>query len=358
MYFAIALVTAAFQVTLVALLAIVVIAWVGRCSPRAGANLATAALAACALLSVVAVVPMSHWWAWNAPAIQEPAPFTAGSDGDISPSNPGSEPSRFPLHRLIALLSAPTASPAEPEQRWNRWTIIGGIFLIGLGVEVTRLLCGLWAVAGIRRRSLVVNDADLIAQTNKLREDFGLTRPVAVRQSAAVGTAATFGWRRPVILLANDWPTWEPSERQAVLAHELAHVRRRDYLTSLFATLCRAAHFYHPLVRWLASRLRLHQELAADAMAATISGGRAGYLQILARMALRQDAAVIAGVARPFLSDRRSLLRRVAMLRVMEDIRPLSRAASWSTAVLLIAAVLGTSAVRGPATGAGGGSGG
>src|SRR5581483_2088331 len=105
------------------------------------------------------------------------------------------------------------------------------------------------------------------------------------------------------------------------------------------------------LVRRLAAKLRLHQELAADALAAAAAGGRATYLRALARMALRQDAALVAGVARPFLSDRGSLLRRVAMLRVTEDGRPLGRAVRWGLAGLLVAAAVGASAVRGTAQG-------
>ena len=53
-----------------------------------------------------------------------------------------------------------------------------------------------------------------------------------------------------------------------MLAHELAHVRRTDYLAGLLARLGVALHFYHPLVYWLAARLHLQQELAADALAA------------------------------------------------------------------------------------------
>src|SRR5207247_10805775 len=125
--------------------------------------------------------------------------------------------------------------------------------------------------------------------------------------SVDVGTAAMVGWRRPVILVADDWPAWAADELRAVLAHELAHVRRRDYPAALFASVCRTLHFYHPLVAWLAGRLRVHPELAADATAAGAVGGRAAYLVALARMALRQERFCLAGAARPFLSDRNSL---------------------------------------------------
>ena len=64
-------------------------------------------------------------------------------------------------------------------------------------------------------------------------------------------------------------------ELRGVVAHELAHVKRRDYLAAVVAQTALAVHFYHPPLHWLAGRVRLEQELAADALAASVSGGRA-----------------------------------------------------------------------------------
>ncbi len=347
--FGIALVTAALQITLVALPAVAVIAWAARRSPRTGVSLAMAVLLLCTVLSVVAVIPLPHWWAWDTPAESVTRSLPDAEEPAISVRASETGGWRLPLSRLTALLPATTPSPAVPDSHWNVWTIVGGLFLAGLAVEAIRLLAGLWTVAAMRRRSVLVSMPDLTAEMDEMRREFDVTTVVAVRQSTAVGTAATIGWRRPVILLAADWPTWDAAERRAVLAHELAHVRRRDYLTSLLAAACRAAHFYHPLVRWLAARLRLHQELAADALAAAVAGGRAVYSQALARLALRQDAVIVAGMARPFLSDRTGLIRRVTMLRVTDDNRPLNRPTRWALAAMLGLTAFAASAVRGPA---------
>ena len=120
-----------------------------------------------------------------------------------------------------------------------------------------------------------------------LRRTGGASRP-----PAELATAATIGWRRPLILLPDDWQTWDEDERRAVLAHELAHVCRGDFLTGLLAQLSLALQFYHPLAHWLSARLRLEQELAADAWTARLSGGNLPYLTTLARMALRRDDRV------------------------------------------------------------------
>ena len=110
-----------------------------------------------------------------------------------------------------------------------------------------------------------------------------------LRETAALRSAATIGWRRPVLLLPSDWRTWTETERRVVLAHELAHVARRDYLTAVVARVATSIHFYQPLVLWLSRQLRIQQELAADSHAAAIAGGRQTYLTTLAQMALRAD---------------------------------------------------------------------
>ena len=142
-----------------------------------------------------------------------------------------------------------------------------------------------------------------------------MSQPVELREVADLAGPATAGWRRPVVLLPDDWRSWDESERRAVLAHELAHVVRGDYAAGLIARLAVALNDYHPLVHWVAGRLRLQQELAADAIGARHAGGRGGYLVALSRLALKQDGRSPCWPARAFLPARGALIRRIAMLR-------------------------------------------
>ncbi|MBN1854048.1 MAG: DUF1559 domain-containing protein, partial [Pirellulales bacterium] len=100
-----------------------------------------------------------------------------------------------------------------------------------------------------------------------------------------------------------------------VLAHELAHVRHSDFLLHALGQLSVALHFYHPLVHWLARRLRLEQELAADTMAAQVTGGQQIYLMTLANIALAQPNIRVGWPAHAFLPTRGMFLRRIEMLR-------------------------------------------
>jgi BlaR1 peptidase M56 len=111
-----------------------------------------------------------------------------------------------------------------------------------------------------------------------------------------------------------------------VLAHELAHIQRSDYLMGLLARLALAFHFYHPMVRWMAARLLAQQELAADAIGARFAGGRGAYLAVLSRMALRQDGRISGWPARAFSPARGTLIRRIRMLKTHGEMS----AATWS----------------------------
>ena len=81
----------------------------------------------------------------------------------------------------------------------------------------------------------------------------GLSRPVRLLASGRVPVAMTAGVRRPVLLLHEGARKWSPERRRVVLLHELAHVRRRDWITLLVAEMAAAVYWFHPLV-WLARR--------------------------------------------------------------------------------------------------------
>jgi hypothetical protein len=194
-------------------------------------------------------------------------------------------------------------------------------------------------------------DSSFTEEIELLRAELSCTRRIEIRESSELETPATLGWRRPLLLLPFDWRDWSQNELRAVLAHEVAHVVRGDFLTGLIAQISVAIHFYHPLAHWLAKRLRLEQELAADAWGATLSGGSPGYLVTLAQMALRREDRGLAGPARAFLPSRGTLITRIEMLKNTKAprFRPLSfpaRAALIGTLALLALTVAG---LRGPA---------
>lgn len=222
---------------------------------------------------------------------------------------------------LPAALPTAPRTPAAGLETTLLWHGIAALAAAALIVLcLLRLAIGLVAVSWCRWQSGPIVDEELQRLCDELRQEMRVRRNVALRELAGLGSPATIGWRRPVILLPASWPDWNEAERRAVLAHELAHIVRADYLRWLAALLSAAVHGYHPLVHWLVSGLRRDQELAADALAAGHAGGPRAYAQALCRLALlRRDGGKRLGLARAFLPAHVSLTRRVRKMLSRTD---------------------------------------
>ncbi len=251
------------------------------------------------------------------------------------------------LKTLWRRIERGAAAPADRCRDWGKGLAI--VALGGIASGMLHLLVGLWAVRACRRRGRVVNDPELTRVIDELRAALNCRRPIEIRELPDLPSPATAGWRRPVLLLPEDWRTWSASELQAVLAHELAHVCRNDYATGLVARFALALHFYHPLVHWLSARLALQQELAADALGARLAGGNRLYVQSLSKLALRADGRVPSWPARAFLPAQGTLIRRIAMLRNDSEFVTHSWFRRGLAALALLACALGVIALRGPA---------
>jgi hypothetical protein len=359
--FGLAVAWSAARATLVALAAALAYGAARRRAPAA-AVVAAGGLAASAAVTLLALCPLPAWWTWQAalpPASEFAATPAAPPDGSAghnstTPEDRPSADSGGTAARLAGLLRdfwagsvLADASPAGP-RRWP--AVLAWGFVTGVALGLVRLALGVAAVARLRRRGRVIDDPGLTSLAEALRAEIGCG-PVGLYECADVAGPATVGWRRPLLLLPPDWQAWSEAERRAVLAHELAHVRRSDYFGWLAARAGVALHFYHPLVRWLAGRLRLQQELAADALAARHAGGSAAYLRALAGLAVRLDGPAPAWPARPLLSPPGTLMRRIAMLRTTDGraARPLPRGARAALVGLLVGLTAGVSALRCPA---------
>lgn len=307
-----------------------------RRDPAAACGPMVLAAVAVLLLTPLAFIPKPDW-----PTTSRPASEThEGTPAEKTPSV-NQAPGGIDLLQLARLIKPTRPAVVEPTAAtFDPWRVVALVGLVVAGLGVARLALGFLFVFMTLRRSRPVTDPGLIATADELRATLGCRRPVRLRESFRVGSAATAGWLRPVVLLSPMWRTWNPGERRAVLAHELAHVARGDFVGRLAARLAVAIHGYHPLVRWLAARLELRQEMAADAWAASACDGRPAYLKCLAGLALKADARPL-GPVPTFLSRPRTLFRRIAMLRVTDDTAVRRRPWSLVAVALLTTAALG-----------------
>ena len=148
------------------------------------------------------------------------------------------------------------------------------VWLLGLLAMSLRMLGGLLYVQRLRRYRVRPLSADWQARLAALAERAGLHRSVALLESALVRVPLVVGHVRPVILLPlGTVAGLSPGYLEAILAHELAHILRRDYLVNLLQTVAEVLFFYHPAVWFVANCVRTERENCCDDAATALVGG-------------------------------------------------------------------------------------
>ena len=118
-----------------------------------------------------------------------------------------------------------------------------------------------------------------------LMERLEMSGTVEIYRSATAVTPHVFGWLKPVIVVpVAALAQLPPAQLEALLAHELAHIRRRDYLVNLLQIVVESLLFYHPAVWWVSSVIRRERELCCDDLAVDICGDRIEYSQALLKL--------------------------------------------------------------------------
>ncbi len=170
-----------------------------------------------------------------------------------------------------------------------------------------------------------------------------------VAESDAVSVPLTVGFRRPHILLPPGWREWDGAKLAAVMAHEAAHVARRDWLVAVLARLNTCVFWFHPLAWWMERKLAALAEEACDDSSLAATGDRERYAQVLLEMAnaVRRADGRLAWHA-VTMACRSQVRQRVEA--ILDESRRLSRGmtkARWA-AVLLCAVPLayGAAALR------------
>src|SRR4029077_8336234 len=109
---------------------------------------------------------------------------------------------------------------------------------------------------------------------SKLCRRFGIRRPVRLLASLRVATPMLIGWFKPVILLpASMFTGFTPHQIELIIAHELGHIRRWDYLANLFQVIVETVLFYHPVVHWISRDVRNARESCCDDLVLALGEG-------------------------------------------------------------------------------------
>ena len=209
------------------------------------------------------------------------------------------------------------------------------VWLAGVSLLLVRTGGGLWRVHRLHEAGLAAPASRWQATAARLASRLGLVDAVRVVESRLVGTPTVVGWMRPIILLpVAALANLTPAQVEAILAHELAHVRRHDYLVNLLQSLGETVLFFHPAVWWVSGRIRAEREHCCDDVALLVSGDRVGHASALASLEEWRGggAASALGVADGPLSGR---VRRILDRPSDAGPRVGRRVAAWAAALTL-----------------------
>ena len=181
----------------------------------------------------------------------------------------------------------PAPIPTSVAMPWRDWSTV--VFLAYVAVAaglIARLFLSLRAVARLRRSSPAVVEPPWVDGLERWRGRLGLACRVRLVRSPRLGVPVVVGWLRPVILLPDTLvKSAAPSTIDAVLLHELTHVRRGDYAWNVLLRLVQAIYWPHPLI-WLIGRLVAGvREQACDDLCVSWLGGSATYCATLLEVA-------------------------------------------------------------------------
>lgn len=307
-------------------------------------------VAACASLALMLALPIVTIFVTDEPISQ---PSVAGGSIDYV-STEASAPAATSVaadsslaslksdkSKLIVQPGARPTPQAESFKEWGRarfnallpWMV--ALWLAGVLVLSLRFVGGLAVAHRLKR----IETSPIVQlwqeKLSSLSRQLRISRPVRLCESALIEVPTVIGWLRPVILVpASALTGLSPQQLEALLAHELAHIKRYDYLINLLQTAVETLLFYHPAVWWVSNEIRIEREHCCDDLAVSASGDVLVYARALAALEQIRSVAPALAVA----ANGGSLLGRIQRL---VGAQPASRRAdSWMAGIIALLTTL------------------
>lgn len=249
---------------------------------RASSN--TRYLAACAGMMLMMTAPVVTFTVLNEPEPITPAPqvfvektFAAAETFQettvAAAETISTEIQQIPLGDILS----------EKLEAALPWCVIG--WAAGVAALSLWYLGGWCQLQKLRLIGTKPASEQITAPTANLARRLGITRAVRITESMLVQVPTMIGWLKPVILLPATAVTGlDEMQLRAMIAHELAHIKRHDYLVNIIQTAFEILGFYHPAVWWMSKQVRIERENCCDDMAAELVQDRTAYARALFSM--------------------------------------------------------------------------
>lgn len=215
------------------------------------------------------------------------------------------------------------------------------IWCAGVALMALRTFSG-WKQASVLAAPASITHLPLWQpKVGQLATRLGITRIVRIATSAKILVPCTIGCLKPVILIPpSTIAGLSPYQLEMIIAHELAHISRHDYLVNLLQLLVETILFYHPVVRWISRDIRHQRELCCDDLAVRTCGDALDYARALTELAGLQHQRPVTAIG---LDGGELVMRVDRLLYPRGDILHSTSGNGWFTAFVVAILMLGLS---------------
>ncbi len=188
--------------------------------------------------------------------------------------------------------------------------LIVAIWLIGEAFFALKLAGGFLYVQRLQYFHSTPLGIEWQVKIKQLSNSLGLNKAVNISESTLVNTPVVLGWLKPIILMpVGAVNNLSIQQVEAILAHELAHIHRHDYILNIVQTLIETLMYFNPAVWWISSQIRIERENSCDDIAVSLVGNSLIYAKALASLQEIQQYAP--ALVLPFSENKDQMLNRI-----------------------------------------------
>jgi beta-lactamase regulating signal transducer with metallopeptidase domain len=233
-------------------------------------------------LGILVLASIITWAVLTAPKTNAPVPpATLATESAVAPTFAPTLNLDSP-DKVIAF--GTPISPAPPTVPWTAWLAM--VWMLGTFIMLLRAGIKVAGAEKLRRSCQPLTDETMTLLVVEACRAINLARKIRVAVTDQLTSPAVVGILVPTLILPLSlFTTLTPEQIRFILLHELAHIRRGDYLANLFQLLAEALLFFNPAVWWLSHHIRREREACCDALAIELSGAPADYAKTLVRVA-------------------------------------------------------------------------
>mgnify|MGYP006285181743 CR=1 FL=1 len=234
-------------------------------------------------------------------AVEERASHTSATRERVEPETTEGPRSAAAKNRQSAFagqrkITAGGKSATAPSGSWQIWAAM--VWIVGTVAMLLRALLVMVGGRRLRKRCVLAEDERLLTTVEHLRRKMHLRRKIRVVVGEHIAVPGVVGCFWPTLLVPASMATGIPADDlQAILTHELAHIRRFDYLVNFLQVVVEALLFFNQAVWWVSRQIRIEREACCDAAGVLATGHKTRYAQVLVSWAQKMRDNRLAATA-------------------------------------------------------------